>query len=130
MHILPKHFKLIFLYCLPIVWILALILVLNLTNPLHGGPLGVLVVFCLLYLCVSSLLFALVDLVMRFYALIRQRTYIADRRTYYVSSTLALAPVFMLALNTLGSLDWQEVLLVILLISVGCFYVVRQTRIA
>src|SRR5688572_28272639 len=128
MHDLPQRIRMTLIYALPLLWTLLLIITLNLTNPLQGGPAGVLLVFCLIYLVLSSFLFMVVDLAFRAYGFLRRQTHSSGRRVYYVTSTLALGPVFMLALNTLGSLDWQEVLLVLLFVCAGCFYVIRQTR--
>ena len=122
-----KTLRISLLYALPLVWFMCILLVLNSTSPLKIGPVGILLVFVLFYAFGSSLLFAVAYAITKLLQLVLRRRLIAPKRLYYVSSIVALAPVFMVALNTLGQLRWIEVVLVLVLVSLGVFYSLRRT---
>jgi hypothetical protein len=48
---------------------------------------------------------------------------------YYIASIVALAPVFLLALNSIGQLEVKDFILVIMLVGLACFYVIRRSRV-
>ena len=50
------------------------------------------------------------------------------RRAYYFSTVLAAAPVMILALQSVRSIDVYELLLVIIFEVVACVYVSRRIR--
>lgn len=79
-----------------------------------------------MYLFASSLLFVATSLTLRLVRLFNRSIRVADKQIYYLVSVIALAPIFILALSTLGQLDVKDVALVLLLVGVGCFYVVRR----
>lgn len=121
------HIRLLAIYGLPLVWGIILLLFVNITNPLDSGPLSVLVVFILIYLFISSLLYAAVFNVVRVLKLMKVSNKLPSMRIiYYLTSVVALGPVFLLALNTINQLDPKDVALVIILVGLGCFYVVRR----
>lgn len=114
-------------YALPFFWLLAIVFVLNFTSPLALGPAGILLVFGVFYAAINSLLFAGLYF---FSYVVRRLTkkQLSVRKAYYIASVLALGPVFMMALNTLGQLGVVEVLLVVVLLVTACFYVVRRSE--
>ncbi len=122
-----KTLRTCLLYAMPLVWLICIVLVLNHTSPLKIGPVGILLVFILFYAFGSSVLFVLAHAITKLLHLVLRRQVIAPRRLYYVASIIALAPVFMIALNTLGQLRWIEITLVVALISLGVFYSLRRT---
>lgn len=105
------------------------------TNPVDIGPLGVLMVFCLLYVCVASFLFVLlsggVAIVARLSGerinALGRRWRVDVRRAYYIASVTAFAPVMLLGLNSVGQLNIQDVVLVGILLSLAIFYIVKRT---
>lgn len=114
-------------YALPVFLLVAIIFVLQLTSPLALGPAGILCVFGLFYAAINSALFA----ALYFAAFVVNRfskKHFSTRKAYYVASVLALGPVFMMALNTLGQLGLVEVLLVVVLLGIACFYVIRRSE--
>jgi hypothetical protein len=115
------------IYFAPFMSFGALFLVLNLTSPLDMGPAGILLVFALLYLFLLSSLYVLlllvVALIVRF-GIIKQP--LKKRKLYYITSVISLGPVFLLALNSIGQLDFKDFALVILLVAVACFYITRR----
>jgi hypothetical protein len=122
-----RHARLAAIYGLPFVWGVGLFLFLNVTNPLQNGPLSVLTAFILIYLFVTSSLYAAVFSVIKVLLILKIKIRINMKTTYYLTSVIALAPVFLLALNTLNQLDAKDVILVLVLISLGCFYVLRRS---
>ena len=124
---ITKHIHVATIYIAPILAFLALGAVLNMTNPLDSGPLVILVVFVLLYVLIVSALSAALHLVGAVVRMVKPDRPIRMRRGYYVVSIVALAPVLFVALNTLGQLDVLESTLILILVSLGCFYVLRRS---
>jgi hypothetical protein len=122
-----RHINTATIYAAPVAALIALILVLNTTNPLQSGPLVILAVFVLIYVLIVTALSAVFHLVATILRMIRPASHFSMRRGYYVVSIIALAPVLFVALNTLGQLDVLEIILIILLVGLGCFYVIRRT---
>lgn len=122
-----RHINTATIYAAPVAAFVALTLVLNTTNPLHSGPLVILAVFVLIYVFIVAVLSAVFHLVVTILRMIRPATRFSMRRGYYVVSIVALAPVLFVALNTLGQLDILEIVLIVLLVGLGCFYVIRRT---
>ena len=109
-------------------WGLSLLVFVNITSPLQSGPLSVLAVFTLGYLFITSVLYALALSTYKIFRLFGWRKVIAPKQLYYLVSVIGFGPVFLLALNTLGQLEIKEFILVTLLVTIGCFYVVRRGR--
>lgn len=123
-----KIIRVIAIIGLPFFWALCIFIFMNMTSPLKSGPFSVLIVFGMIYLFVTSLLYALVLAIGRISQFFDKKLPLSKRRLYYLISVISFGPVFILALNTLGQLDIKEVLLVILLLCIGCFYVLRRSR--
>lgn len=118
-------------YLLPLGAFIALFIVLNVVTPLALGPAGILLVFGLIYIVVVSFSYSFVSLALSIllrFGLMKHSSLLPGRRLYYLISFMSLGPVFLLALNSLGQLEWKDFLLVLLLISIGSFYVLRKTR--
>lgn len=122
-----KHANTAAIYIAPLFAFIALASVLNMTTPLESGPLIILVVFMLLYVLIVSALSAALHLIVAIVRMLRPSKTFSMRRGYYIASIVALAPVLFVALNTLGQLDALEIILILLLVGLGCFYVVRRT---
>lgn len=116
---------------MPLGAFIALFIVLNVVTPLALGPAGILLVFGLIYIVVVSFSYSFVSLALSIllrFGLMKHSSLLPGRRLYYLISFMSLGPVFLLALNSLGQLEWKDFLLVLLLISIGSFYVLRKTR--
>lgn len=116
------------IYIAPIVCMAALLGVLYASSPLAIGPAGILLVFGLIYAVLTSLLYALLTAILAVAAHFNFRVQLTPRLLYYVVSIVALGPVFLLALNSIGQLEVKDFILVILLIVLACFYVIRRSR--
>lgn len=122
-----KHVPTVLIYIAPIVCFFTLILILNATNPLETGPASILLVFVMLYLLVLTVMSAILHIVGAVWRVVRPSRPTGLRRGYYVLSVVSIAPVLMVALNTLGQLGLLECGLILLLVGLGCFYVLRRT---
>lgn len=123
---LKQQLKIYLPYSLPIVSFVGLVVLLNRTNPLDVGPAGILLVFGLAYVFISSALYLVLTLVIILLAYFVTITATSRRTLYYLSSIIALAPVFLLALNSIGQLEIKDFVLVLFLASFACFYVVKR----
>lgn len=115
-------------YSLPIVSFVGLVILLNRTNPLDVGPAGILLVFGLAYVFISSALYLVLTLVIMLLAYFISINTASRRKLYYLSSIIALAPVFLLALNSIGQLELKDFILVLMLVGFACFYVVKRRQ--
>jgi hypothetical protein len=114
-------------YAAPVISFSLLIWLLNGTNPLDVGPAGILLVFALAYVFIASALYLMITLVLVVLAYFVTVTIRSRRKIYYVSSILALAPVFLLALNSIGQLEVKDFVLVISLVGIACFYIIKRS---
>jgi hypothetical protein len=116
-------------YIAPIVCTALLLGVLYSSSPLAIGPAGILLVFGLIYAVLASLLYALLTMALAVAAYFSIKPQFSRKLLYYIASIVALAPVFLLALNSIGQLEVKDFILVILLVGLACFYVVRRSRV-
>ena len=112
----------------------SLMLFLQTTTPTKAGPAGVLVVFCLLYLSALGFLalsfFWLNRLLVRASRLLRLRRPIQKMRllhAYYYASVLALAPLMLIGMASVGELGLREILLVAILSVIATVYIRIRT---
>ena len=113
----------------------ALSAMLTFTTPASAGPFGLLVIFISAYLTfiglISFFLFGISRLIASLSAGITVRKPIAAmtfRRAYFFSTVLAAAPVMLIALQSVRTIDVYELLLVIIFEVVACVYVSRRIR--
>jgi hypothetical protein len=114
--------------------IMLLIIVLQTTTPATIGPLGVLFVFILMYvsvLCVLTfVLFAVSTLLARVSASMtvkRPLQSLSLGKAYYFASVIALAPVMLIGMQSVGEVSFYEVLLIILFIAISCVYIAKRS---
>ena len=119
----------------PLMVALLLYLTFQWTDPATVGPEGVLLVFGLVYLECLSIIFVLLRFVAPFTErLLRGQSpakklprSIGARRAYYIASVIAFAPVVLLAMHAFSQVQWMDVVLVAVLITVTTFYIVKRT---
>lgn len=111
-----------------------LVIILQTTSPSTIGPVGLLAVFFLFYVVILGLVTWLLWLASKSMAYIGRR--IMTRRppqslslskAYYFSSVIALAPVMMLAMQSIGSLGLYEIILIIVFLGVGILYISKRS---
>lgn len=103
------------------------------TSPADAGPFGLLTIFITAYLTfvgmISFFLYGVNRLMVMVFAkgtvkkTVRSFTF---KRAYYYSTVLALAPVLLVGLQSVGSISFYEVGLVILFEIIACVYVGKR----
>lgn len=123
-------------YCIPVFALGALLLVMVSTDPISVGPGGVLVVFLLVYIFWAGLFFTLIHLgvgvasrlIIKHRKTVTVRSMqIGVRKAYYIASALAFAPVLFMAMNSLSQLQFRDIALVTVFLSLIIFYIVKRT---
>lgn len=111
-----------------------LVIVLQTTTPATIGPLGILFVFILMYVSVlcalTFLLYGASKLLVRLFssvALKRPLQRLSLGKSYYFSSVIALAPVMLIGMQSVGEVGFYEIVLVILFIAISCVYIAKRT---
>lgn len=107
----------------------ALGLILNMSEPSSAGPLVILLVFILMYAITLVLTTFLIYYVSLLVIRITHRNYVSltMRRAYYFATIIALAPVILIGLQSIGGLEVHEVVLVIVFTGLGLLYVARRS---
>ncbi|MGK2896769.1 MAG: hypothetical protein ACSLEY_04200 [Candidatus Saccharimonadales bacterium] len=115
--------------------VVLLFLVLNTTSPSSAGPVGILAVFFLLYISLTGLLTSVVvimnRIVVKISSSVRTRKPIGQlswRRAYYIASVVALGPVMLIGMGSVGRAGMAELLLVTIFVCIGLFYVEKRSR--
>lgn len=103
-------------------------------SPVEAGATGVLAVFLLSYIVsvvVLTFLFFLIQktIVKLLYSdrIGSSVSRISLKKSYYYGSILALGPVILVSLRSVGKAGAGELVLVVLLMAIGCLYISRQT---
>jgi hypothetical protein len=111
------------------------VIVIQTTEPSTIGPIGLLGVFFLLYICflgiVTLFLWASGKIVAKLskpFTTKKPINALSLQRSYYFSSVIALAPIMMLAMQSIGSLGVYEVVLIVIFLVVGILYVSKRTH--
>ena len=103
------------------------------TTPTQVGPLGILLLFALIYLvCLGILTFVTWYLFRVLAALFKKRISskplqpISGKKAYYLATVLAFVPVLIIAVQSFGGISLLQFGLIILLAIIGCFLVLKQ----
>jgi len=111
-----------------------LIVLLQTTTPATIGPLGILLIFVLMYvsvLCVLTfLLFGVTGVIAKVSAsmtLKRPFQQLSLRRAYYFASVIALAPVILVGMQSVGEVSFYDVLLIVVFIVISCVYISKRS---
>lgn len=107
--------------------------ILNNTTPSSAGAFGVLCVFLFAYLItmsVMSFLISGISRLIRFFAHLvaahRPVQVISLQHAYYYATILALAPVMLISMTSVGKIGFYEVCLIAILEILGCLYVTKR----
>jgi uncharacterized membrane protein len=110
-----------------------LAILLNVTTPLTAGPFGILVIFIFAYLTLIGFFTYFLRItsmvISRFSATFVPRKPIEElsfRRSYYYSTIVALGPIMLIGLLSVGSIGFYEIILIIIFITIGCLYVSKR----
>ena len=113
-----------------VVALAALWFMLSSTNPATVHPLGILAVFGLFYIVIVVMLTVIIYQFGRLVNYVRKSSHmrsISIERAYLYGSVLALAPVILLAMQSVGATDWIDIMLVVLFEVLACFYIWRRS---
>ena len=109
--------------------VMSMYLLMNSTTPSEAHPIIILLFFLLLYIAVLIVVMAglvagskLISKMSRR----RQRSTIAYDQAYMIASLLALAPVMLVAMNSVGGVSFREVLLIVLFELIALFYLWKR----
>lgn len=110
-----------------------LLLILQGTAPSSTGPGGILAVFFLLYIilfvCLTWVLYLLNILIIKLTQSMVLRKPIRKMtlpHAAYLASILAMAPVMIMGINSIGRVGFYEIVLVIVFVCLGVFYVEKR----
>lgn len=108
-------------------------LLLNFTNPSQAGPFGILAFFILLYMfilgIISNFIFIINKVLVFIYSNIDTKKPYKDRdfkRIYYYSTVLALAPIILIAQQSVGRVGLFEIMLVVFFEIIACIYISKR----
>ena len=117
-----------------IVAVVVLFTLLHTTIPATIGPLGILFVFILMYLISLGLVTFLMLGVNNLIFKITPTAKLGHRdqpmtvgRAYYFASVIALAPVIIIGMQSVGETSPYDLLLVGLFLTFSCFYIAKRT---
>lgn len=112
-----------------------LVYYINSTTPANAGPLGVLLVFILIYIITTVLatllLLGVNHLIARLFYFDRPDAYkqkMSLKKSYYYGSVLAFAPLILISLQSVGRTSIWGVIAVFVLVILGVIYVSRQFK--
>lgn len=104
-----------------------LIIIWHLTTPAASGPIGILIVFMLIYIFFTALMLVLTGLWSFAMRRLADRSGISNRRRYYISSVLGFLPVLYLTLLSMGGASVWGVVLIVVFTAMMLFYVLRRS---
>ncbi len=97
------------------------------TSPSTIHPLGILVIFILLYLLALGVLTFFMYGLARGIAAVKRKNHTPSlQEVYYYGSVLALAPVMILGMRSIGRSEAYDILLVVVFEIIACFYVAKR----
>lgn len=110
-----------------------LIILLLTTTPATAGPLGLLLIFISAYLTTMGLVsfflygvFKAAAFFLSGFAVKQPIKTLSLQKSYYYGTILAAGPIMLLGLMSVGAVGVYEILLVLLFVSIGCFYVSKR----
>jgi hypothetical protein len=97
------------------------------TSPSTIHPLGILLVFVLLYVLALGLLTFFMFGVAHLAGSLRHAPFeMSLRQVYYYASVLALAPVMVIGMRSIGRAGLYDVTLVVIFEIIACFYIAKR----
>ena len=112
-----------------------LLFIMTTYEPSSVGAPGILAVFFLGYLVILCTLSIFIWMLVYFIGRFRSEIKIFERiqqlsirEIYYYSSVLALAPIIIVSLRSVGEVSFYEISLVVLFEILGCLYVAKRAK--
>ena len=111
-----------------------LLVLLNVTTPSTSGAAVILLVFLLAYvvmtMLVTFLLWGVNRVILKLlseFSRSKRTGVLTVKKAYYYASVIALAPVILVSLQSVGGVGGYEAFLVALFVALGCLYISRRT---
>jgi hypothetical protein len=108
--------------------------ILHVSQPSTIGPLGILVVFILMYVSVLGVLTFLLFGISRMigkasaaFTVKKPLHALTLSKSYYFSSVIALAPVMFIGMQSVAEVGMYDVLLIVLFVVTACVYISKRT---
>jgi len=104
------------------------------TDPSKIGPLGILTVFVLLYIITLSLFSYLIFFASSILSRVRVQFGLKGvedwtfMKCYLFGSIVAIGPIVILGISSLGSISIYEIILVVLFLVISCFFVSKKVN--
>ena len=105
------------------------------TTPVTAGPFGILVIFILIYVMTLAVVTYILRAITLMYSRIRTLTVsrkpvlpLTLKRSYYFASVIALAPVILLGMQSVGEVGLYDLVLVVLFIGIATAYVAKRSK--
>ena len=111
---------------------LTVLLIINMTTPSGIGPFGVLLFLFSLYVALTSALYILLRFLFSILHVPNPRDGSKNRQDqkdiqlYYFSSVIALAPVILLGIQSIGGIKLFDICLVTIFEVIACLYVYKR----
>lgn len=97
------------------------------TSPSTIHPLGILAIFILIYLLVLGVLtFFMYALARMINGIRTKKQHVELRQLYYYASVIALAPVMIIGMRSIGHTGWYDIALVVVFEIIACFYIAKR----
>ena len=117
-----------------VVAIIILAIILRVTQPSSVGPLGILVIFILMYMVVLGVLTFLLHGGSRMLSKVSHPFTVKKpleaftfSRSYYFASVIALAPVMLVGMQSVSEVGMYDVMLITLFVVIACVYISKRT---
>ena len=111
-----------FIILASLIAVIILMVMLNVTAPAEIGPLGVLVFFTMVYIVVFGMATGVVALMRR----VTGHRGGMRKKDYFLSAIIAFGPIMLLLMQSFGSLNLWTVVLCLIFVSLGCFYISKK----
>lgn len=105
-------------------------------SPSKTGPGGILAVFFLLYLVFVGITTGIIYWSNRVWRIFGQHVRLKRMvpanwphsllKSYYMASIVAMAPIILIAIRSVGEVHWYEIALIIAMIIIGIFYIQKR----
>ncbi len=111
-----------------------LVALVNTTTPTGIGPFGILAVYMSAYLSLLGVMTFFIFFISKLtshlssaFTVRKPILALSFKKSYYYSTIFAAAPIMLIGLQSVGSVGWYEIGLVVLFVVIGCIYITKRT---
>ena len=110
-----------------------LLILMNLISPADAGPFGILAIFICAYLALMGILALAIHFSSKLFSILanafiskRPVSPLSLKRSCYFSMVLALAPIMLAGLQSVGAGSVYSMMLVFIFVALGCLYMAKM----